>query len=414
MRHTRVTSAWRPVRARGAKPAPQGIVSALVFNVCMVALAVASAIAVLIIGRDHLYAYEYSDAGARAISTRIERLNAELIRLEFDRYRQWDDLVAMELMANDIAAARGFMLSGREMLPARYANIMRRGNGDSELEVMGLEILTPGTRARYEERVPLLSRRAEAATATTTRVTPNFIGDAEDFELMARALLEEPVTDSQQFILTGFSLGLAGDFGVEATAGAVALLAASRRTDYPQTFGAEMEALLSEALSISAFRSAALATASAEHAGAFDNAASAFRSAVNLSRAEHVRETLSAIGAISEAISPNAAVDFITHANTLRDLPRLRLIALAAGDRAAAAAKRLPRDGRLLEAARGDLTLNRDLTVALSVAGLALAGLLGALGLRLYHVARRIWLKMRDDEYGGELVNIGTGNWRPL
>ena len=36
-------------------------------------------------------------------------------------------------------------------------------------------------------------------------------------------------------------------------------------------------------------------------------------------------------------------------------MPRLRLIAQAAGDRAAAAAKRLPRDGRLLAAARGEL-----------------------------------------------------------
>ena len=72
----------------------------------------------MIIARDHLYAYEYSEAGARLIAARVEKLNADLIQLDFDRQRQWDDLVAMELMARDIAAARGFLLSARSMLPA--------------------------------------------------------------------------------------------------------------------------------------------------------------------------------------------------------------------------------------------------------------------------------------------------------
>lgn len=415
MRHTKVSSAWRPVGARRGASAPQGVVGALVFNVCMVALAVASAFAVLIVGRDHLYAYEYSEAGARVISARVEQLNAELIQLDFDRYRQWDDLIALELMSGDIEAARGFMLSGREMLPPRYANVLRRANGDAAMEYAGLDLLTPGTRARYEERVPLLSRRAESVASVTARVTPNFVGDADDFELMSRALIAEPSTDTLQFILTGFSLGLAGDFGPEATAGAVALLIASRRTDYPATFGAEMETLLNEALPVEAFRIAALASASgAAEAGAFANAAAAFRSAANATRAAQVREALAAIGAVSDATSPSAAVDFITHATALRDLPRLRLLAQAAGERAAAAAKRLPRDGHLLEAARGDLRITRELAIALAAAGGALAGLLLILGIKGYQAGRRFWRRMEDDDYGSELVDIGASNWRPL
>jgi len=414
MRHTKVSSAWRPVGARHGKSAPQGIVGALVFNLCMLTLAVASAFAVLIIGRDHLYAYEYSEAGARVISTRVEQLNAELIQLDFDRYRQWDDLIALELMSGDIAAARGFMLSGREMLPPRYANVLQRANGDAEMELAGLDLLTPGTRARYEERVPLLSRRAESVASVTARVTPNFVGDADDFELMARALIAEPSTNTLQFILTGFSLGLAGDFGPEATAGAVALLVASRRTDYPASFGVEMETLLNEALPVEAFRTAAMASANGGEPGAFANAATAFRSAANATRAAQVREALSAIGAASDATSPSAAVDFITHATALRDLPRLRLLAQAAGERAAAAAKRLPRDGRLLEAARGDLRINRELAIALAIAGAALAGLLLILGIKAFQAGRRIWMRMQDDDYGSELVDIGANNWRPL
>ncbi len=414
MRHTKVTSAWRPVRASRGKPQPQGVLSALVFNLSLVVLAVASALGVMIISRDHLYAYEYSESGARVIASRIERLNAELIQLDFDRTRQWDDLIAMELQAGDIAAARGFMLSGREMLPGSQANVLRRAGNDGARELAGLEMLTPGTRARYEERVPLLSRRADTAETTAARDSANLVGDAEDFELLARALIAEPSTDAQQFTLTGLSLGLGGDVTSETSAGALALLVASRRTDFPSTLAAEIDRLLRETLPVEAFRTAALSSASANAAGEYDNAAAAFRSVVNAERAAELRDALTQIGEISAATSPAAAVYFVSHAATLQDLPRLRLVAQAGGDRAAAAAKRLPRDGRLQEVARGDLRFNRELTFAFAIGGLALFGILATLGLRLYQAARRMWRKMQDDDYGSELVEIGASNWRPL
>jgi hypothetical protein len=396
-----------------------GVLGALIFNACLVVLAVASAIAVMVIGRDHLYAYEYSDAGARAIATRVERLNSELIQLDFDRFRQWDDLIAMELMSGDISAARGFLLSGGHMLQSRYAGPISRAGarGDPAAELAALEILTPGTRARYESTVPLLSRRAQTVDAEDRAPGTSVpLGDEQDFELMARALIAEPSSDPLQFILTGFSLGLAGDFGPRANDGAIALVAASRRPDYSLEFRAEMSALLGEAMPIEAFRNAALASVDGPQAGDFDNAAAAFRASVNPLRATQTREALEQIGAMGEAISIPAAVDLITHATALRDLPRLRLVAQAAGDRAAAAAKRLPRDGRLLAAARGDLTVTRDLAFALAVAGLALAGLLVIVGFKAYQLGRRVWLRMQDEEYGAELVDMGGGasNWRPL
>ena len=175
-----------------------------------------------------------------------------------------------------------------------------------------------------------------------------------------------------------------------------------------------MTRLLGETLSIEAFRTAAMASASADAAGAFDNAAAAFRSAVNAEPSARVREALTRIGEISAATTPTAAVYFISHASSLQDLPRLRLVAQAGGDRAAAAAKRLPRDGRLQDVARGDLRLNRELSLALGAAGLALLAILLTLGLRLYQAGRRMLRKMQDDDYGGELVEIGAGNWRPL
>jgi hypothetical protein len=394
--------------------------TALAFNLCMLVLPLACAVAVLLIGRDHLYAYEYSEAGARAIATRVERLNAELIQLDFDRYRQWDDLIAMEVMAGDISAARGFLLSGGRMLPSRYANPINRAasRGDPAIELAALDQLTPGTRGRYESIVPLLSRRAQSVSAEDRAPGTSVpLGDQQDFELMARALIAEPESDPVQFILTGFSLGLAGEFSPRANDGAVALVAASRRADYPPTFSTEMQRLLTQAVSIEAFRTRALASTEPEQAGAYDNAAAAFRASINPMRATQAREALEQIGAMAEAISVPAAADLISHAAAMRDLPRLRLVAQAAGDRAAAAAKRLPRDGRLIATARGDLTVTRELAITLAIAGLALFGLLGIVGWRIYQAGRRVWVRAEDDDdgYGAELVDMGgAGNWRPL
>jgi hypothetical protein len=420
MKHARVSGAWRAGQDYGDRRSSSGVLTAFVFNVCLLVLPLASAFAVLVIGRDHLYAYEYSEAGARAIGNRVAKMNADLIQLDFDRVRQWDDLVAMELMAGDIPAARGFLLSGGQMLPSRYGGAINRAaaRGDAAAELAALEILTPGTRGRYESTVPLLSRRAANTTAQALSAGVAIpIGDRQDFELMARNLLAEPNTDATQFILTGLTLGLAGDFSRAANDGASALLAASRRPDYQPDFAEQMHALINHAVPIEDFRRAALASAPADEAGAFANAAAAFRAAANGQRVAQVRGALEEIGGMSQAISASAATDLVTHATALRDLPRLRLIAQAAGDRAAAAAKRLPRDGELLRAARGDLTVTRELAIALALMGLALAALIGIVAWKGYTAGRRMFFaQIDDDDYSdrGDLVDIGASNWRPL
>lgn len=409
------------MRAQTQKRTLTGALIALAFNLCMFILPVAGAAAVLIIARDHLYAYEYSDPGARAIRARVERLNGDLIQLDFDRLRQWDDLVALELMAGDVPAARGFLLSGGGMLPSRSASILNRSENDAEREMAALELLSPGTRSRYESTVPLLSRRA--ANTTAQPLTPGSevsLGDEQDFELMARSLLTEPETDTLQFVLTGFSLGLAGEPSVRMVNGAGALLLASRRPDYPTGLQADVNAVINAAAPIADFRAAALQSAQGEAAASYANASAAFRRSVNPEAAARARALLEEIGAMAGAISVPAAADLLMHATSARDIPRLRLLAQSAGDRAAAAAKRLPRDGRLLAAARGELTMNRDLAIALSVALVALLGLVALVGLKIYQALRPIWHDAYgddEDDYGSELVDlggIGANNWRPL
>ncbi|GAN00263.1 hypothetical protein U91I_03928 [alpha proteobacterium U9-1i] len=397
------------------------MLTALVFNICLVLLPAAAAAGLYVTARDHLYAYQYSDAGARAVRTRIEARLGDLIMLDFDRQRQWEDLIGMELTAGDVAAARGFLLSAREMLPRRDANLIERrlrsNATDADIELATLELLAPSARARYEGTVPLLSRRAASGVATDAPQQVLMLGDQADFELLAGALLADPTTDPTHLVLTGFGLGLAGELTPQQRAGASALAIASRRQDYPSDFAESMADLLATAVPPAALRAAALANAEGGQAGAFDNLAAAFRGAVDQARLPSALAALDEIGAMSAATSQATAALLLTHGHSIRDLPRLRLIAQAGGDRAAAAAKRLPHDTELAEVARGELDVTRDLATAIAVAGIAAAGLLLCVVFMLMQVFSRLLARMRDDADGAELVETfagGGGRFRPL
>ncbi|HCK83420.1 MAG TPA: hypothetical protein DHW63_02530 [Hyphomonadaceae bacterium] len=71
----------------------------------------------------------------------------------------------------------------------------------------------------------------------------------------------------------------------------------------------------------------------------------------------------------------------------------------------------MQRDGRLLAAARGQLTMTRDLAAAIAAAVLAMFGLLAIVGLKAYRAARDFWARWREDEYD-DLVEIRTESWR--
>ncbi len=411
MRHDLPSQAWRPQRALRVRHS-HGVLGAFIFNLCLLLAPLSAAAAYLIIARDNLYAYELSPAGARIVAARVERLNGQLIQLDYDRERLWDDLVAMELMAEDVAAARGFLLSARGMLPARSTAGMARSlapeASDAEIELAALQLLTPGTRARYEELVPLLSKNA-SNTAVAASPTPSS-DERENFELMARALQAQPETDSLQFVLTGMRLGLAGELGPRATAGAAVLIEAARRDDYPLGLEADVAALLGKAAPLEAFRSAALVNAGNGDPGAFAAAGPAFSTSIDAAAMARAKEMLTRIGAMAEASSHSGAVALLTHASGLRDLPRLQLVAQGAGDRVAAAAKRLQRDGSLLAAARGELTITRDLVAALAVAALALLAMVAIVAAKTFRAGRKLLARSRDDDYAADLVELG-GNY---
>jgi hypothetical protein len=419
MKHVAGSRAWRPIESRKAPRNMLGVWSALLFNICMVALPAAGAAAFFVIARDQLYAYDYSEAAARGVRDRVEDLSSGLILLDFDRRRQWDDLIANELMRNDIAAARGFLLSARAMLPPRDANQLdRRLRGqadDSEIELAALELLTPGTRARYEAAVPLLSRRSASGAVVRIPAPVEAIGDARDFELLARALLADANTDPTHFVLTGLGLGLGGEFTPRMAAGASALIDATRRDDFPPPFAEAFADLLGGVISPATFRAEAQrAAGESGDPGAFQSAAAAFRAAIDPERAQAATDALDEIGIMSETTSPTGATLLLTHARDLNDLPRLRLIAQSAQDRAVAAAKSLPRDGRLARAARGDLSYTRDLTFALIAAAIAAAGLVLAALAAAFQAIRAALMRLNEDIDGGELVESFNPPWKPL
>jgi hypothetical protein len=102
------------------------------------------------------------------------------------------------------------------------------------------------------------------------------------------------------------------------------------------------------------------------------------------------------------------------HSHSVRDLPRLRLIAQAGGDRAAAAAKRLPQDSNFALVARGELDVTRELAIAIAIAGIAALGLLLCVAWMGYQAVQRLMARMRDDAEGAELVDTFGGSFRPL
>jgi hypothetical protein len=358
MKHVPSTQAWRPVQRRRSPGPGLGVLSALVFNICLTLLPFAGAAAFFVISRDQLYAFELAPAGQRVVRERIEELAAQAIQLDFDRRQQWDDLVAMSLLNGDQAAARGFLLSARHMLPPQEANQLdrrlRADATDADIELAALELLTPGTRARYEGAVPLLSRRS--ASGAGVQVQPvhfSMLGDQRDFEIMARAVLQDSDSDPVQFTLTGLGLGLGGEMSPRMIKGASSILVAARRQDYPIEFAEEMSALVGSALPLERFRDSALRIADGADTGAFPNAAAAFRASLDGRRLEALKAALDQIGAMAEATSPAGAAVLLSHARNLRDIQRLRLIAQAGGDRAVAAARGAPHDGALPRAARG-------------------------------------------------------------
>lgn len=422
MARARADRSWRP-DADERPRALLGVWSAFLFNICLVLLPLASAFALATVARDHLYSYDLTPATQAAVRGRIERIASNLILIDFDRRRQWDEMIATELMKGDVAAARGFLLCAPAMLSSTDADQLNRNlhsnASDVDIEAAALDLLTPGTRTRYIANVPLLSRRSASGLSTTRALDPPInLGDARDFELLANSMLGDSDSDPLHFTLTGLGLGLGGALTPRMQAGAAALIAASRSPDFNPVFADEITTLVSAAAPAAAFRSAALTRAQGgADPASYPVASVAFRASIDPQRLAVAETVLDEIGAMSDATSLEGATLLLTHARSMRDLPRLRLVAQAAGDRATAVAKNAPHDGRLPGAARGVLSFNRDLMLSLLLAAAAAIGLAFTATATGLEALRRTFGYLRrdanaDDDH--DLVQSFDAPWRTL
>ncbi len=356
-----------------------GLWAAALFNICAVILPLAGAYAAHVVVRDHLYTYEPTEGAARQARAALDKLARGLIEGE-DRRRQWDNHIAVALMEGDIAAARGFAVSARAMLPSSDVSIINRAVSanptDADLEAAALALLTPGTQARYLSTVPLLSRRAATGAEQTPARRPFIVlGDRLDFENAALVDLNDPNADHLGFVLMGVGVLLPAQLSENALAGASIVQAGLNARRLPAPFHAALAERAEAALPRARFKAETEArmTANApDRVLVFD---AGFRAALDPQALDAFTRELETIGIIGDAASPQGALTLLTHARGFDDLPRLALLAQTNADRAVAVAKRLPANGALPEAGRGWLNITPDLAVPLIVAALALLGM---------------------------------------
>ncbi len=371
--------AWRPSTPRRRRTV-LGAFGALGFNVCLLAAPIAAAGACALIDREQLYSYDLSAGSLHVVRARVEQLAGRTILLDFDRRRQWDDLIARELIEGDVAAARGYLLSARGMLSAADASALdrrlRKDAPDAAIELAALELLTPGTRNRYEATAPLLSRRGVSRA-------PRFfgreadLGGEQEFVHMAGVLTADPGASTLGLTITGLALGLGEPLTPRMSAGAGAIVAALSSSAPPATFGTDLAGAAARAAAPEAMRQAMLKTVQGENPHAsFAQAARAFQGALDPEGVRAFTVLLDQAGEIVEATSLDDAARILGHAREFDDLARLRQVAAAARDRASASAQAIAHDGALPGAAYGVVRVTDALVGWLAAFSAAAAALI--------------------------------------
>lgn len=322
---------WRTI-ARSA-------LAGLAFNAAMAAMPVAAAGLATTILEEQAYAHHVSDATLRATRARVEAATAALIRDGGgDRTLAWSGAVSRELVDGDVAAAQGILLSASAALPAPLASRLQAQippkADDLAIAAAAASFLSPDVAAHY---------RAAAEGYGGRAATPMVLGDTRDLAAQARAWVAGDPVDRTAFLLAGIAMSLPQSEPVAATArtrmqsGAAVLRAAKRAAALSPAFLAELEARLAVAARSETLEPALAEAVAAEVAGA-DLAAgvlAAFRRSLSIPEALALGHELEAIGAIAEATSPATLVRLMPLASSAGDLPALRLLTLAAGDRAA-------------------------------------------------------------------------------
>lgn len=347
-----------------------------ILHVCLAAAPIAGAQAVRIVERDQLYTYEPTPDAARRTREALDRLAGGVVTTP-DRRVEWDNQIAAALMAHDVAAARGLMLSARAILDPEGRGAISREAGvapsDAELETAALALLTPGTRGRYVSNVPLLSRQTSPEARLRQRRPVVVAGDSVDFETATVSDLSNPSTDHVRFLTLSLPIVRAGAMADHTAIGASVLRAALEDGRVPAALHAELAALAEMALPRQRFSDEAARRAAADPQ--LDRAATlgaAYRAALTPDGLMRFETELARIGAIATQTGAAACVNLLMHARGIGDLKRLELIAATNPDRGAAVARFLTPNGALPSAGRGALDITPAFAVPATLASLAM------------------------------------------
>ncbi|MET0183321.1 MAG: hypothetical protein ABW199_10585 [Caulobacterales bacterium] len=362
---------WRPDAPK--RRWTLGLWSSAIFHICLVVIPIAGAKAVSVVMGDKLYTYEATDSAKQQTRAALDAL-AEGILTTHDRRLEWDNKVAAALMAGDIAGARGLMLFSPNIVdPQGRTQILRDAGGasDAEIESGALNLLTPGTRARYATSVPLLARQTSAQSMVRPRAGAYVAGDVADFEAAAVADIENPQADHLRFVLMSQPIIRAGQMSPDALTGTAVLTAALNANAVRPEFRDALSALAEAALPRTRFREEAArrGVALQERGQALD---AAYRATLTRDAVAAFDSALARIGKMGADAGGPGAINLLRHARRLDDLSKLGLIAATNPDRGAALARALPLSGALPLAGRGALDITPEFAIPAVIALIAL------------------------------------------
>lgn len=352
----------------------RGTVSALVLNLCLFLLPVAAASLFNTLARPDVFGYPAVEPALSDTRRNIEQAAETLMPRGVDRRRGWEELVARELREGDPHAARGFVLSARTLVGGGQSARLLRNLGDNptdaRIAAAMASLLSNETRDTFSEAAGWM------AASDASQDPAAFLAFDANREMaqQAEAWLAGRDADHLSLVLTGVRAAMSDDVSPRVALGASALKDARRAGRLGRVLSDQLEAMARAAAPPerlnSALRLAIIDPASLSDGGA--TIAAAFRASVDAEAFADLAVTLRDIGDMAAATSSRGAGRLLAQARDLNDLPRLRLVAQAGGDRAVAVAKRLTTGRALADAAQGTTTWTRGLIA--NIAALASLG----------------------------------------
>jgi len=363
--------------------------SALAFNLALVALAIGGARLAQTVIDKQVCGYVATPSAMMATRRALEREIARLAPPDRDQTARWNKLVAQQVRDGDLAAARGVILAAPAALPGQDAQTLRDAIPDKATDAAIIAAAGPFLDPGVRNDVRILADKTGGQSTQSGAVF--VLSDAGDLVRDAARFAAMPDIDPVDLTLS--AIGPALPASAQAARGATMVRAALRTQSLTPALRAALRVAVDDATPTRALRGAlgpALAAPEAEQGA---QVAAAFNRVLMEQPYLALHAGLAEIGALSDSAGPATTALLLRHAQSLNDLRKLDLIARSGGDRAVAAAKLATPGKTLLRAARGTLTWSQRL---IEDTVIVLLAALSAIGFALRTVRRALRRKSRS------------------